>query len=239
MAVIRQSARSPDSVDRALVGACALIWLAVIGVGVAATVVLVDLGSGRHRGSGGGSHTPWLLYAVIAVSAVVIVGAMPLLVRARRGAVTEPAREPVTPPGAAQRQGESRESAGRAPGAPGAEAPTQKLRAFDSIANPIDRVPRTYRAPERPPRRPAGGLAEEAVERLWLRATVAISGAMGVAMLAVTTATYLMGVAKDSPAWVAYGFAAAVTVAMPIIPWLYLRALRSTIGARSGYRRAR
>ena len=228
MAIIRQSAWSPESVDRGLVGVCAAIWLAVIGVAVAATVVLVDLGSGRHRGDGGQSQTPWLLYAVIAVSALIIVGAIPLLLRARRGAVTEPARGPVPPPRPVQRPGESRDPAGRAPGA---EAPTQKFRVFGSIADPIDREPPTYR---RPPGRLAGGLAEEAVERLWLRATVVIAGAMGVAMLAVTTATYLMGIDKDSTAWAAYGFAGVVTVAMPVIPWLYLRQLRSTVGAKRG-----
>jgi hypothetical protein len=232
MAVSRQSASSPGSVDRILVGVCAVIWLAVIGVGVAATVVLVDLATGRHSDNGGQSHTPWLLYGVIAVSALIIVGAVPLLVRARRAARSETGRAPVTPPRSAPRPGPAR---GPVTGpAKGAEAPTQKLRVFGSIADPADRPPPTYRGPEPPPRRLAGGLASEAVERVWLRATVVIASAMGVAMLGVTAATYLMGVDRDTLAWAGYGLAAVVTVAMPAIPWRYLRQLRSTIAAPRG-----
>jgi dihydrodipicolinate synthase/N-acetylneuraminate lyase len=60
---------------------------------------------------------------------------------------------------------------------------------------------------------------------------------MGVAMLAVATGTYLMGVDKDAPAWIAYGFAAVVTAAMPVAPWLYLRQLRSTLAGRPALNR--
>ncbi len=67
-----------DRTDRILLGACAAIWLAALGAGVAATVALVDLGTG-HAQSTGESDTPWLLYAVIAISAAVIIGAVPLL----------------------------------------------------------------------------------------------------------------------------------------------------------------
>jgi Protein of unknown function (DUF2561) len=224
-----RSARSPDSVDRILIAVCALIWLAVLGVGVAAAVVLVDLGTGRHAG-GTASKTPWLLYAVIAASAVIILGAMPLLTRARRSALAQPGRGPVTP----------FRTAPRPPVRPGANMPprtatetrTEKLRVFGSITDPVHREPLTYRRPESAPRRLAGGLSERTIERLFLRATVVIMGAMGVATLAVATATYLMGVEKDLAAWISYGVAAAVTVATPLIPWLYLRQLRGSIAAR-------
>jgi hypothetical protein len=208
---------------------CTLIWLAVLGVGVAAAVVLVDMGTGRHA-AGTASKTPWLLYAVIAVSAVIILGAIPLLVRARHTALAEPRRGPVTPSRAVQRPA-VRPGARVAPRA-ATEAPTEKLRVFGSIADPSHREPLAYRRPESAPRRVVGGLSERTVERLFLRATVVIAGAMGVATLAVAAATYLMGVDKDMAAWISYGVAAVVTVATPIIPWLYLRQLRAGIAGR-------
>jgi hypothetical protein len=216
--------------DRILIGLCLVIWLAVLGMSVAATVVLVDKAAGRERG-GGGSQTPWLLYAVIGVSVIVIVCAIPLLVRARRTALTEPrgGLRPDPAPRAAPR------SAGPAPRVPPptrpAEAPTEKLRVFGSIADPLDREPLTYRPAEPRPPRMAGGISAQAVDRLWLRATVLIAGAMGAAVLAVVTGTYLMGVGTDSGAWIVYGVAALATVAMPIIGWNYLRQLRATIAA--------
>ena len=81
-------ARSPETVDRALVGVCGAIWLLVLGMAVAATVALVDSAAAIPRVTTG-SSTPWLLYSVIAVSALVIVGAIPLLLRARRTALGE------------------------------------------------------------------------------------------------------------------------------------------------------
>jgi hypothetical protein len=227
MARASRSARSPDSVDRILIGLCVLVWLAVLGAGVAATVVLADLGAGRHRG-GAGSQTPWLLYSVIAVSAVIILGAIPLLVRARQTALAEPARRPATPTASGERAAQ----APRVAPVAGTEAPTEKLRVFGTIADPINREAPTYRRPASARRALPGGLSEEVVERIWLRATAGIAGAMGVAMLAVATATYLMGVEKNGAAWVAYGIAAVVTVVMPAIPWLYVRQLRATIAAR-------
>ena len=79
----------PDVVDRIFVGACAAVWLVLIGVSVAATVALANLGQGYHK-SAGSSHTPWVLYAVIIVSALIIAGAIPVLVRARRISRFEP-----------------------------------------------------------------------------------------------------------------------------------------------------
>ena len=39
----------PDIIDRILVGACAAIWLVLLGTSVAAAVALADLGSGFHQ----------------------------------------------------------------------------------------------------------------------------------------------------------------------------------------------
>ena len=38
-----------DRTDRILLGACAAVWLAALGAGVAATVALVDLGTAARR----------------------------------------------------------------------------------------------------------------------------------------------------------------------------------------------
>lgn len=84
---------SPETVDRALVIACAVIWLLVVGMGVAAAVALADLGQGRAAAESA-SGTPWLLYVVIGVSALVIVAAVPLLLRARQAAEADGAAEP-------------------------------------------------------------------------------------------------------------------------------------------------
>src|ERR671918_479499 len=86
-----------NGLDRLLVGACAVIWLAVIGMGVAATVALVELGSGRAGEPAQGSKTPWVLYAIIGISAVIIVASIPLLLRARRAAQAEPPRRKTVP----------------------------------------------------------------------------------------------------------------------------------------------
>jgi len=87
---------TPQSLDRALVIACAAIWLLVVGMGVAAAVALTDLGRGRSAGESG-SGTSWLLYVVIAVSALVIVLAVPLLLRARNAA-TAVTQDPAAAP---------------------------------------------------------------------------------------------------------------------------------------------
>ncbi|MBV9090248.1 MAG: DUF2561 family protein [Mycobacteriaceae bacterium] len=213
--------RSPDTVERVLLIGCAVIWLAVIGVGVAATVALVDLGTGHQPEGGSGSRTPWLLYVVIAVSAVIIVGAIPLLLRARRNALAEPPRSPVRPvPG-------NPNYATPGPARPAGEAPTEKLRVFGSAADPVGRdapVQRLTRSAQ-----PA--LPPETIERMWLRVTAAIAAAVGTAMLAVAAATYLMAVDENDAAWAVLVVAAIVTVAMPVIPWLFLRQLRAQIAS--------
>ena len=134
-----------DRTDRILLGACAAVWLGALGAGVAATVALVDLGTG-HAQSTGESETPWLLYAVIAISAAVIIGAVPLLLRARRAALEEsppPAR--ATPVRAVTGQ--------QPPPVRGAEAPTEKLRvpttAGGSMAAAAPAIPRVRRSAHR------------------------------------------------------------------------------------------
>ena len=88
---------TPQSLDRALVIACAAIWLLVVGMGVAAAVALADLGRGHSAGESD-SGTSWLLYVVIAVSALVIVLAVPLLLRARNAATSVTQDPAATPP---------------------------------------------------------------------------------------------------------------------------------------------
>ena len=115
--------KNSDGLGRILLGAAAVVWLAVIGMSVAAIVALAGMGSGRAGEMSSESGTPWGLYIIIGISAVVIVAAVPLLLRARRTAVPE---TPVRPPAAAAT----------------GEAPTEKLRVFGTTA-----------APSAPPRR--------------------------------------------------------------------------------------
>ncbi len=65
-----------------------------------------------------------------------------------------------------------------------------------------------------------------AVDRVWLRCAVVIASAMGVALLAIGIATYLMAAGHDTFSWVAYVIAGIVTLALPVIPLFYLRQLR-------------
>jgi hypothetical protein len=227
--------RSADTVDRILVVLCAAIWLAFLGMAVAATVQLVKLGRG-HPDPGSGSGTPWLLYGVIGVSALVIVAAVPLLIRARRTALAEtgPSGRPVARTVApAARSGAER----RPPAVPRAtEAPTEKLRMFGQVADPMDRGRRDY--PDAPARSASGWdgsstvLPAAALDRLWLRSTAVLLGAIGAALFAVAAATYLMAAQKDGTAWMVYGVAGVFTLAMPVIPWLYLRTLRRALDER-------
>lgn len=72
------------------------------------------------------------------------------------------------------------------------------------------------------------------VDRIVLRCTVLIVGAIGAGLAVVATATYLMGVDEDTAAWVALGVAGVITLAMPVIPFRYLGRLRDvtdTLGA--------
>lgn len=185
--------QSPEVVDRVLLGVCAAIWLTLLGLGVAAMVALVDLGRGFHQPAED-SHTG-LLYIIIGVSALVILAAIPVLLRARQVA------GPVRPAGLAPQAG--------APARPGAPLPQ---RGFDA--------PGRRSATERPM------LPNQAqVDRVLLRGVTVLASAVGGALSFVAAATYLMAVGKDTGSWVCYGLAGAITVAMPVIPWLYLRRL--------------
>ncbi|WP_422746431.1 DUF2561 family protein [Mycobacterium sp. WMMD1722] len=189
-----------ENLDRILMGVCAAAWLAALGTAVAATVALTDLGRTAPRVPSE-SGTPWLLYTVIGVSAVVIIAAVPLLLRARRSAQADPAPASLT--------------RDRQQPVAVAEPPTERMRQV----LPTTSVPASLPA----------GYPAEAVDRLWLRSVLLIATAMGVALIAIGAATYSMAVDNDTVAWVLYGLAAVVTLAMPIAPWWYLRRLRELL----------
>jgi Protein of unknown function (DUF2561) len=198
---------SPDVIDRILVGACAAIWLVLLGVSVAAAVALADLGRGFHKAASTPHTTSWVLYAVIIVSALVIAGAIPMLLRARRMTRSEPATRGTT-------------SANRPPVRLMSQAPrTAAERA---------RLPRA----QEPAQAADSDWSGEAVDRVWLRGTVLLVGAMGAALIAVATGTYLMAVGHDGPSWAAYVVAGVVTAGMPVIEWLHVRQLRRVIAGQ-------
>jgi hypothetical protein len=195
---------SPDVVDRILIGACAAVWLLLVGVSVAAIVALADLGRGFHKVARA-SHTPWVLYVVIVVSALIIAGAIPMLLRARRMAHDEPADGSSGAPAARMV---------RTP--PGSGYPTARA------------ASRT-----RPAGLQEYGQDDEwsgaAVDRIWLRGAVAMTATMGAALIAVGVATYLMAVGHDGASWVGYAFAGLITAAMPALEWVHVRQLRQVI----------
>ncbi len=209
-----------DRIDRILLGSSAAVWLAALGAGVAAIVALVDLSRG-HTVSSGESATPWILYTVIAVSAAVIVAAVPLLLRARRAALVGSAPEPqaqVAAPEAPALESQAPAPEAQAP-APDADAPTEKLRVTPAVA-PEPGGP----LPAEPHAHPAA-----AIDQLWLRCSAGIAFAMGFATLLIAVSTYLMAVGSDTVAWVPYGIAGAITLGMVGIPWYGLRELRILI----------
>lgn len=55
------------------------------------------------------------------------------------------------------------------------------------------------------------------MDRIWLRGTVVLTSAIGIALIAVAAATYLMAVGHDGPSWISYGLAGVVTAGMPVI----------------------
>ncbi|WAJ43086.1 DUF2561 family protein [Mycobacterium sp. Aquia_216] len=194
----------PDVIDRILLGACAAIWLLLLGVSVAAAVALADLGRGFHSAAGNAHSTPWVLYAVIIVSALIIAGAVPVLLRARRMTKAEP---PVVRSTALQGRPSTRPPAAR---------------------TVVERVrPRRAQAADA-----AGEWSGEAVDRIWLRGTVILTGIMGIALIAVAAATYSMAVGHDGPSWVGYGLAGVGTAAMPAVEWLFVRQLRREVAAK-------
>ncbi|OBA97397.1 hypothetical protein A5662_16905 [Mycobacteriaceae bacterium 1482268.1] len=205
-----------ENVDRVLLAACAAIWLAALGSAVAATVALVDLGSG-HQESSSDSGTPWLLYGVIAVSALVIVAAIPLLVRARRAALDDPR---------AGRNGGPGSAAGRTQAV--TRAPDPRTQTLRSPARP---VAAGRQRSAHPAVSTYDATLPPAVDRVWLRCAAVIALAMGVAVLAIGIATYLMAAGHDAFSWAAYVVAGLVTLALPVAPWFYLRQLHELVDA--------
>ena len=194
----------PDIIDRIMVGACAVVWLVLLGVSVAAAVALADLGRGFHK-TAGNTHTTWVLYAVIIVSALIIAGAIPALVRARRMSPAESARS-----------------------GPGQARPAVRLMSpAPRTAAERARQQRVAQAVDQ-----GGEWSGAAVDRVWLRGTVLLTGTMGAALIAAATATYLMAVGHDGPSWVGYALAGVVTAAMPVVEWLHVRQLRRIVATR-------
>jgi hypothetical protein len=194
---------APATADRILVGSCAAVWLALVGMSVASIVALMDLGRGFHNPRGN-PHTSSVLYAIIVVSALVILAAIPMLLRARRtirdGPVARSARVP------------ARTASGQ---------PIRSRHAPESTMSqhgPDERLTTL---------RPA--LPEAAVDRVWLRGTAALMATMGAALLAVAVATYLMAIGHDAFSWTSYGIAGLVTLVMPLVPWRQVRQLHRTL----------
>ncbi|WP_255796041.1 DUF2561 family protein [Mycobacteroides abscessus] len=213
---------SPESVDRMLIGLCAVIWLAFVGMLVGAIVVIA--GMGEDSGSSGSS---WGIYIVIGVSLAVIVGAVPLLLRARKSAAQRTARGASKT--APKPKGANSSGGATAPsGPPPTEASTEKLKTFGGLADHVSHVPKDYNGPGSPAYRAATEAAAKraVINRLWLRATVGIAGAIGLALLAVVTGTYLLAVESDTAAVIAFVFAGVITCAMGAIPWVTLKKLR-------------
>jgi len=235
--------RSPESIDRFMVAVCGAIWLVLLAMSVVATVALVQLGRGRDAGPDGQSS--WLLYSIIAVSALIIAGAIPLLLRARRTALADPGSTGSDPGGVSGSgvagsgvagsgvagSGVSGSGSGSGVADPGpvlpVEAPTEKLRVFGTAVDPYARE--AAPEPVAVSRVPAG-----VVDRLWLRGTASLLGAMGLALTAVATATYLLATGSDTETWVALGTAAVITVAMPAVLVAFARRLSDATDAAAG-----
>ena len=230
--------RPPETVDRLMVGVCGAIWLVWLVVFVIATVACVNLG----RGGGGGENSPWLLYTIIAVSGLTILGAIPLLLRARRDALTD---RSTTDRSTTDRSTTARSTTGRsttarsttarsttepvAPAAeagalpvrpPAAEAPTEKIRIFGTAVDPAGRQPNLQESLGVSPR-------NDEVERQWLRGTVSLLSAIGLGWTASAVATYLLAVGSESAAIVALVAAGVATAAIPALLVVFSRRLNS------------
>ena len=202
---VRPTGRSPETVDRLLVGVCGAIWLVLLAVSVAAIAAMVRLASGRP--SGGESHSSWLLYGIIVVSALIIVGAIPLLLRARRNAMADQGDSAAGP------SAEVRDPV-RA-----VDAPTEKIRVF-GVDPSAQRPAETVAAP---------GVPTAVLDRLWLRGTVSLLSALGLALTAVAAGTYLLAAANETGAWVALGLAGVITIAMPAVLIFHQRMLNEVV----------
>lgn len=186
--------------DRILIGSCAAVWLALVGMSVAALVALMDLGRGFHAAKGN-PHTSSVLYAIIVISALIILAAIPMLLRARRMTRDAPQARSA---GSSSRTVSAR-SIRSGPMAGMAHGPTERTTA----------------------QRPA--LADAEADRFWLRGTAALMGAMGGALLAVAAATYAMAIGHDGYSWAGYAIAGAITLVMPLVPWRQVRQLRGML----------
>ena len=206
--------RTPEETDRIFVSACAGIWGVWLIISAVTAVALVNLGRG-HRSTEG---SPWLLYAVIAISAIVVIGAIPLLLKARRVAAQSRgsgSNEPVSVT-AAENVAPAR------PALQVTEAPTEKMRVFGASIDPRAIDPRAGRHS-----RPDETATDDAgvTDRLWLRGTTSLLGAMGLALIAVSTATYLLASGTGVGAWIALGLAGLFTAAMPAMLIAFQRQL--------------
>lgn len=197
---------APVVVDRILIGACAAVWLVLVGVSVAAAVALADLGRGFHKVARD-SHTTWVLYTVIIISALIIAGAIPVLLRARRMSGADSVPRPALSSAQGRRPARPAQPAVRA-----VSGPTRRdhVRAFEAATD----------------------WSGEAVDRIWLRGTVTLTGAIGTALIAVALATYLMAVGHDGASSASYAVAAVITAGMPAIEWYHVRQLRRTLAHR-------
>ena len=204
---LRLNGGTLDQTDRILAAVCAGLWLTALGAGVAAVVALVDLGS-DHTVTASDSDTPWLLYAVIAISAAVIAGAVPLLIRARRSSV-----------GGTQRSA----APGATPARAGFGDPVAATTRLSTVGSPA------IRRSAAPPASSRVGFPTAAVDQIWLRSSVVTAGAIGAATTLICVGTYLMATESDTAGWVAYALAAIVTVGMPAVPWFFLRQLRDVL----------
>ena len=208
--------RTPEATDRILVGICAGIWLLWLIVSAVAAAALINLGRGRDEAQG----SPWLLYTVIAISAIVVIGAIPLLLKARRASAELPEAVPAA----------ASIDSGVAPSrsaAPVTDAPTEKMRVFGASIDPSAVDPRAsdpgagrHARPEEAPGERAG-----VMDRFWLRGTTSLLSAMGLALIAVSTATALLASGIDIGAWVALGVAALFTAALPAVLVAFQRQL--------------
>ena len=207
-----------DNVDRILLASCAAIWLAALGSAVAATVALVDLGSGHPESSDRVGH------------------AMAALRRDRGVGADHRRRHSAA--GAGPAYGDRRPRAGRGAGCRPAAGRTQATaRAPEPQRSSCGRAGARRDPSGRAVATRALGVSTfdaalpPAVDRLWLRCAVVIASAIGLALLAIGIATYLMAAGHDAFAWAAYVVAGLVTVAMPAIPWIFLRQLHELLDA--------
>ena len=76
--------------------------------------------------------------------------------------------------------------------------------------------------------------AREVVNRLWLRGTASILSVIGLALIAVEAATYLLADERDTGAWVALGVAAVLTVAMAAVLVAFYRRLDEAVDGVPG-----